>query len=653
MTKPAPNYYDFGPFRIDTVRRLLLRGTDVVPLPPKAYDTLLALVENSGRVVEKTELMTIIWPDSFVEEANLTQNISILRRVLGERAGEHRFIVTVPGRGYSFVATVEQPAVGAGDLIVERHAMTQVVATREEKTLAEDVMELAQRSAPVGLTQVKSRRNVNSVRLLLSGLAMAGLIAAVYYFGILDKSTQPQNTLEIKSIAVLPFKTFAEEGDEQYLGPGLADALITRIGASVKIKVRPTSSVMKYTGSEQDPTEAGRELGVEAVLDGRIQKSGDRVRVTIQLVRVSDGTTMWAAKFEDSVSNLFAAQDSISERMARELSHRLTGDEPERVTRRDTNPEAYRAYMRGRYWWNKRSRQAFAKAIDYFNQAIALDASYAPAYAGLADCYAIMSPNELGPPTEEYPKAKAAAKQALRIDDQLAEAHTSLAHITWLYEWNWAEAEREFKRAIDIHPNYPTARQWYSVYLSSMARHEEAIAQARLAAELDPVSIPISEDLARAFYHARQYDQAIVAALKTLELNPNYYRINGWLDMAFEQKGLYDQAVETRLKAMALVKVKQEDIDTRREAFLSSGWKGYWQKELEFAKQRAMQAYVPPYSFARTYARLGENEQALAWLEKAYNQRSDQLVLLKVDPIFDGLRGDARFRRLLSRIGFE
>jgi len=658
MSKPAPSFYEFGPFRLDTVRRLLLRGGEVVPLPPKAFDTLFALIENSGRVVEKSELMTAIWPDSFVEEANLTQNVSILRKGLGERAGEHNYIVTVPGRGYRFVASVS--CIGDEEKLIlqlEKRTVTKIVAEREEDTFAESEIEAGQRRLqqilPEGIW-AKTRPRLNRTPLILWALALGGLVAAGSYFFISRKSLQPDSILEVKSIAVLPFKTLGEDSGDEYLGQELADALITRLSSIRRITVRPTSAILKYSAPEKNSLEAGRELGVDAVLDGRIQKSGERVRVTVQLVRVSDGKTIWAAKIEEGLTDLFALQDSISEHVARGLSPQLNSQERERLTKRYTeNPEAYQAYMTGRWWWNKRSAEGFRKAINYFNRAVALDSNYSMAYAGLADCYALLSPYSIVAPSESYPKAKEAATRALEIDEQLAEAHTSLAYITWLYEWDWDKSESEFKRAIELNPNYATAHQGYSVYLSSMARHDEAISEAQRAQELDPVSIAISQDVARAFYHARQYDRAILAALKTLELDPNYYRLNSWLNMAYEQKGLYDQAIKDRLKAMTIIGVNPQEIKAGGAIYRQSGWKGYWQKELEVTRRRAQRTYVLSYNLARICARLGEKDQAIAWLEKAYKEHSDHLVLLKVDPILDSLRDDPRFTDLLRRVGLD
>jgi TolB-like protein/DNA-binding winged helix-turn-helix (wHTH) protein len=642
--------YEFGSFRLDVTERLLLCNGERVPLPSKIFDTLLALVENTGRLVTKDELMSRLWPDSFVEEVTLARNISDLRKALSEFSGGQHYIETVPRHGYRFKAPVNRLADDSSALIVERYTRSRIVTEehQNERLQPETGVE------PIDTPLTTSGRKLSRTMMVVCGLMLISIVAVAAYFWVAGRSRRVTSNLEVKSLAVLPFKTLGEGERDEYLASGLADALITRLSNFRRITVRPTSAVLKYSAPDQDVVAAGRDLGVEAVLDGRIQKAGERIRVTVQLVRVSDGAPIWAAKFEENFTNIFRMQDSLSERVARELSPELTGEERALLTRRHTeNPEAYEAYTKGRYWWNKRSGPAFRKATDYFNQAIALDGNYALAYAGLADCYTLLSPNSVVPPKDSYPKAKEAAKKALELDDQLSEAHTSLAHARWFYDWDRAGAEHEFNRAIELNPNYPTAHQWYSVYLTGMQRHDEAIAHARRAQELDPVSVPISEDVAAAYYYARQYDQAIVAGLKTLELNPNYYRLNDWLTLAYEQKGLYDQAIERRLMAMTLIKVEPAEIEAGRNAYRQTGWRGYWGKEVKASEERAKRTYVLPYNLARIYARLGDKEHAFMWLEEAFKEHSDHLLFIKVEPIFDGLRAEPRFADMLRRVGLD
>jgi tetratricopeptide (TPR) repeat protein len=319
------------------------------------------------------------------------------------------------------------------------------------------------------------------------------------------------------------------------------------------------------------------------------------------------------------------------------------------------NRAAYQAYIKGHYLWRKRSPDSFRKAIEYFNQAIALDPKYALAYVGLSDSYALLSPNAMSTTNAEYFHAKAAVTKALELDDQLAEAHTSLANLTYLYEWNWVSAERSFRKAIELNPNYDTAHQWYGAFLSSMGRHDEAIAESKRALELDPLSLSAMRDLSRCFYHARRYDEAIAQYLRVLELEPRDYRLNNWLDMSYEKKGLYDKAIEVRLKAMEVMGLEPETVNAFRAAYAERGWQGYWTKEVEIAEtsQKNGRYVTPPYTIARSYARLGEKDKAFAWLDQAYKNHADHLVLLKVDPLFDDMRADPRFETLLQRVGLK
>lgn len=653
MSKLAINTCKFGPFRLDRMKRLLFRGGDMVPLTPKAFDILLTLMENSDRVVEKSELMEAVWPDSFVEESNLTQNVSLLRKALGENANQHRYIVTVPGRGYRFVADVTEVSDEGVDLIVQRRSVARIVSEREEETDTQDETPTSEPVASLAGNFQRAAGRTSKLTFIIPCALLLGVIVAAIYLWISNKSNRPETILDVKSIAVLPFKPMSEQESDESLEIGMADALITRL-SNAKIIVRPTGSIIKYHKSEQDLIATGRELQVDSLLEGRIQKSGDRVRVTVQLVSAKDGRPLWAEKFDAKSTDLFTLQDSISEQIMRTLEVKLSSQERQRLTKHSTaNVEAFQAYAKGRLCWNRRTAEGFRKAIDYFNESIKIDPEYALAYAGLADCYTSLSPYTLNPPNESFPKAKEAARKALEIDDTLAEAHTSLAHILFIYDWNWEGAEREYKRAIELNPNYPTAHQWYSVYLSSMGRNEEAIAQAKRAQELDPVSLPIARDMTRAFYLARQYDQAIAVSMKAIELDHRTYGLNSPLEMAYEQKGLYDQAIEVRLKASSIAGFEPQAIAALREQYQTLGWKGYWQKELSRTEALAKQEYVTPYLLVRLHARLGEKEKAFEWLEKAYAEHSDQLIWLKADPIFDNLRSDTRFKDLLRRVGLE
>jgi TolB-like protein/DNA-binding winged helix-turn-helix (wHTH) protein/Tfp pilus assembly protein PilF len=665
MSKPKTSFFEFGPFRLDTVRRLLLRDETVVALPPKAFDTLLALVENCDRVLEKSELMAAVWPDSFVEESNLTQTVSILRRALGERASEHRYIVTVPGRGYRFVASLGQPAAPVADSILDSN---QIVAQQQQSTNngqgaqvephpTQEKLGLSKqqpadrwklRANPLSLRTRKPAGWGDTLVIVLAVIALVAIALWAYRYII---SFSESRTAPIRSIAVLPLKNLTGDPAQDYYSEGMTESLITALSKVEGLTVIWYNSVSRFKGQDADPREVGKLFGVAAVLEGSVRKSNDSVRVVVRLVSIEDGQVLWTRDtHERAPGDIFALQDEIARTVVAGLRLKLGHKGEQQLAKRYTeNVEAYEAYMQGRSFWNKRTGEGFRKAIAHFEQAIDIDPNYALAYAGLADCYLMMSPYALLGVKESFAKTKAAALQALALDNQLAEAHTSLAHITFLYDWNFPAAEAEFLQALELDENYPTAHQWYAVYLSSMGRHDEAIAQAKRARELDPTSLPIIQDMARAYYHARRYDEAIATSLKALEIDPQYHRVNSWLELAYAQKGLYREAVEERLKAMSLVRVDPAMIALRKNAYTTLGWRGYWQKELELLLRRPQPG--AQYQLVRIYMRLGQKEQALRLLEEAYKERLDHLVLLKADPILDPLRDDARFTDLLRRVG--
>ncbi|HJQ25430.1 MAG TPA: winged helix-turn-helix domain-containing protein [Blastocatellia bacterium] len=613
MTSPAKRVYEFGPFRLDAASRRLLKDGQAVPLQRKTFETLLALVEQSGQVVEKDELLKRLWPDSFVEESNLMVHISTLRKALGESDGGQKYIETIPKRGYRFTAAVRE-------------------SSGEEAGAALDSP--GQRPRAV--------RKALAVAVIVAVL-VATAITAVYFL----RPARPQ----IKSLAVLPFRSLGQEERGGYLGLGLADALITRLSNLSQIVVRPTGAVTRYDGA-QSPLAAGRELGVDAVLDGRLQTSGEHLRLTVQLIRTSDGAAIWAETFDEPFTSIFAVQDSISERVAEALSLRLTGADRERLTRRYTeNAEAYQLYLQGRYYWNRRTPDGYRRAIEYFEQAIHRDPNDAPAYAGLADCYALLSWSN-APPVQLMPKAREAAQKALAIDDRLVEARTSLAYIKAWYEWDWPAAETAFKQAIEINPNYATTHQWYALYLCVVGRLDEAAREFKRARELDPVSLIIHLEAAFPLYYARRFDEAIEAFRQTLERDADFATAHEFLALCYEQKDRKEAALREALNAWALAG-NTESVAAIEQAYARAGYDGALRKWLEKLNEAGAQGYVSPLAVARIYTSLGDNERAFEWLEKAYEARAGGLPFIAIDPRYDRLRADARFINLVRRLGLE
>ena len=532
MDPQEPHIYAFGDFRLDGPKRLLLRGGELVSLTPKVFDTLVYLIEHRGSVLSKDDLMSAVWPDTVVEENNLSQNISKLRSVLGESPGDHRWIVTLPGRGYRFVADVRLLASGKE-------------STPEDAGLPGPVPERNPSAAAASSLPKQATRgfSVRLGRFVLAGLLAGLLTAGAVYF--LRSRNRASAHPTVESIAVLPFKPLVPESRDEALELGMADTLITKLSNGTKIIVRPISSVRRYGGVEQDPLAAGRELVVDAVLDGTIQRWGDRIRVTARLVRVSDNRTLWAGQFDRGFGDIFDVQDSISERAAAELVPILTGEEKEQLARRYTaDTEAYELYLKGRFFWYKRTPQATAKAAEYFQRALERDPRYALAYAGIADCYRTLPIMSDAPSRESFPKAKQAALKALEIDNNLAEAHSALGYVEYFFEWDWAAAEKEFQRAIEINPNYPLAHLGYAHLLSTLGRHEDALAEIDRAIKLDPLSPFVGTIKGQILFHARRYSEAIEEVNKALEIEPNFWIGQIVLCRSYERLAHYEQALK-------------------------------------------------------------------------------------------------------------
>jgi DNA-binding winged helix-turn-helix (wHTH) protein/TolB-like protein/Flp pilus assembly protein TadD len=624
MSKQIKQFYEFGPFRIDPLQRVLFREGKPVSLPPKVFETLLALVERRGQIVDKDKLLEDVWPETYVEENNLTQNISALRKTLGDDRRGQRYIETIPRRGYRFSAEVREVWDECDDLTIGEKTTVRLTVREETEEIAE----------PVAAPARARRSGLN--RPILAASILAVILAGLIFW--VATGTEPANTAAGQrpfngAIAVLPFKALgAGEGDE-YLGLGMADTLITKLSNIGQIKVRPTSAVRKYTAQEQDSLAAGLEQRVDAVLEGSIQRSGDKMRVTVRLLSVRDGTALWAYKCDEVCTDLFELQDSISEEVAGALMLKLTGRERERLTKRHTESvEAYQAYIKGRYFWNKRTPEDFKKAAEQFQQAIAIDPNYALGYAGLADCYFFSSEGE---------KTVEALSKAIELDDRLVEAITTQAYYLSV-QWD--------KRAIELNPNYPPARHWYAFHLAALGRFPEAIEEINRARELDPLSLIINTDVGHILYFSRRYDQAIEAYRRVLDMEPNFSVARWRLGEAYEQKGMYGEAIAEYEKAISISKNPTIESWLGRACALA-GQRDEARSILGETKKIYKRDPRWCYSIAIIYEGLGEKELAFEWLEKDYKNKGANLALLKVEPMLDSLRSDPRFNELLKRIG--
>ncbi len=578
MSARQPISYEFKPFLLDAAERLLLKNGDPVAMTPKTFELLVALVENRGRLVTKERLMSLVWPNTFIEENNLAVHVSTLRKILGDGADGREYIKTLPKRGYCFVASV------------------------------------------------------------LEGM----------------RSQEPAIT-RVRSLAVLPFKVISSEPGDDYLGLGMSDAITTRLSQVSQIIVRPTSAISRYVERDYDPIEAGRELAVEAVLSGRIARSGDRIRVTVQLVDVLENTLLWADKLDHSFTDLFTYEDFISEQIARALDLTLTGEQIDRLTKRHTlDSAAYWAYLKGRYHWNKRSPEGFGKAMEYFQYASDKDPNYSLAYSGLADCYTLLNYYGATPAAAWRAKAKEAAQRALETDETLTEAHASVALTKFWYDWDWQGAEIEFERAIQLNPAYATARQWHCWFLAAMGRHDESLREGKSALELDPLAPAINMALGKSYLFSRLFDESVRQCKRTLELDANFIPAHFFLGQAYEHQGMFREAMAEYRIAVELTRGIPLGRAILAKAEALSGRTGEAEATLHSLLELSNrdETYVPAYGIALIYLGLGDVTRTIEWLRKAFDERFIWLVYLSVDPVFDRLHGESGYNELVTRMKF-
>jgi TolB-like protein/DNA-binding winged helix-turn-helix (wHTH) protein/tetratricopeptide (TPR) repeat protein len=620
----------FDDYVLDAARGRLLHAGRPIHLRPQAYKMLKYLAERRGRLVSKDQLIEEVWERRAVTDDSLVQCLRDVRLALGESGS--RYLRNERGRGYIFDPPTD-----------ERSEQIDIV-----RVVVEEV-EAQQPEAPSALLPAGGVRRRRT--LVLVAACVSVLVLVVIYY--LRRDTRsPENAAAVRSLAVLPFKPLVSEGREGALEMGMADTLIAKLGNIKEVTVRPLSAVRRYGDVEQDPFVAGRQLGVEAVLDGTIQRSGDRVGVTVRLVRVGDGTQLWEDRFDALFTDIFSVQNEISEKVAAALKPRLTSVEETRLAKHYTqNVEAYQLYMLGRHHALKRTLPETQKAISYFQQAIDLDPSYALAYVGLADAHISSLAADL-PPNEFLPQARAAAQRAIEIDNTLAEAHAELGFVIFWWEWDWGASEKELKRALDLDPNSANAHLFYAHLLSNTGRHAEALAEARRARELDPLNLRNNALEAQFLIHAGRTDEALARLRETLEMEPNYYLARLYASSAYIEKRMYSEAISEARRAGEISGTRSSNsIAFLGYALAKSGKEAEARSVLEGLLKSSAGRHVPSYHMALVYNGLGERDEALAWLERAYAQRSTGMVFLKVEPKWNNLRDDPRFQDLLRRVG--
>ncbi len=632
---PDTAIYEFGKFRLDPANHLLARrdGTPL-PLTPRVFDTLLFLVQHSGAVLDKERLMEAVWPDSIVEENNLSQNISTLRRVLGETPGAHRYIDTVPGRGYRFVADVSTPA--------------DTVTSQEEPKVEDSVPAFSEvPAAAVDPVLSAASPSLRPILLWIVGALALGVAALLFWRSEARTPAPVSASLPAseKSIAVLPFDNLSGNPENAYFAEGIKDEILTRLAKISALKVISRTSTQKFKSAPENVREIARQLGVANILEGSVQKSGETVRVTVQLINTQSDTHLWAETYDRKLTDLFQVESEVAQRIAIALATTLSGAEKEALALKPTaNVEAYQACLKGRYFWNKRTSDDYEKAAEYFRQAVALDPNYAAAYAGLSDACQFNAFDAVAP-SALYAQARAAAQKAIALDATLAEPHASLGLLAMNRDWNWPTAENEFKKAIGLNPNYATAHHWYAELLIALDRPNESLAEIKRAHELDPLSLIINTDTGKILYFARRYDEALAQLRETLTLDPAFPQAQIWLGSVFTSMGRYNEA----LAAFHKVENNRWAMGWLGYVYGLAGERGKTESILGDLERGAAGHPIEPQVLLCLYLGLGDKEQAFAAMEKAYAVRSVAITSLKVNPWYDSLRSDPRFADFLRR----
>ncbi len=604
----APRAYLFGPYRLERPTRRLLRDGEPVSLTPKAFDTLLALIERRDRVVDKAELMRLVWPDSFVEEANLSQTIFVLRKTLGEAPDGRPFIDTMPRRGYRFGADVREEV---AEPSIAREWLTRLTRSRAWQSAA---------------------------------LVIVVALAGVGTWWLRGPETR------IDSLVVLPFGSLSDDHEQDPLADSMTDALITSLGQISGLRVISRTSSMTYKSTGKTVPQIARELNVDAVVEGTVQRSTGQVRLNLKLIQAATDRTLWAQSYERDPHNALELSNEIARTIAHRTAVTLTPRESARLAETTrVNPKVYEAYLTGRYFWNQRSEPDMRRAIEHFEEALRLDPGYAPAHAGLADSYALYGSHGWTlAGGQAWTRALAAAERALELDELLADGHTSRARIALNYELDWARAEKGYRRALELNPNYATAHHWYGYYLMLAGRPKEGEAEMRRALELDPLSPVINANIGLCFYMARRYDEAFGHWLRALEMHRNYQLLHEYMTMGYVAKGMYAEALAELPKGLG-----RSGVGMSEKAILAHIYArmGRTPEARVLLSQVLSQEDAPAMSVALAYVGLGETDKAFEWLDKALRERTGAFNELNADPVFDPLRADPRFDALLRRMG--
>ena len=612
--------FKVGDFRVAVKLNRISQNGDSARVEPRVMQVLVRLAEHPGEVVSKDTLLETVWADAHVTDDVLTGCISTLRKVFRDNPRTPTFIETIPKAGYRLIAPVDfSNGNGAAP-----HADT---ASAEVRTSPQPI------------------RPTRWALWAIIAMIPVAVAAGAWFWWLAHPPA-------IDSVAILPFSNSSADPGAEYLSDGISESIIDSMSQLPRLHVMAWSTVSHYRGKNLDPISAGRDLGVRAVLTGQIVQQEDHLLIQTELVDLRSGAQLWGERYDRNSSDLIPLQEDIARQISENLRLRLSGEDQKKLAKRYTaDPEAYRLYLKGRYFWNKRSEDGMKKAIAYFKQAIDRDPTYALAYAGLADSYDLLDDWGTTPPRESFPKAREAALRALQLDDSLAEAHTSLAFVRANYDWDFAAGEKEFQRAIALDRNYATAHQWYAMQLATAGRFPEAEHEMQQAADLDPLSVIISMGVGEISMWEGKYDAAIAQFKKTMELDPNFVGVHGNLASAYEKHLMFPEAAEGFEKTAELAGDRSYAASLR-QGYARSGYSGVRKVQLEKGlADRAHGRYVPALSIAELYLALRDNEQALRWLGTAYDEHDSELVFLNVSNAYDPVRSDPRFQAIVAKVG--
>lgn len=614
----------FGAFQLDLRTAELRRDQTSIKLQPQPAKILVLLVSRAGELVTREELAEQVWgAETFVDfEQGLNFAIRQIRAALEDERGHPQFVETVPKKGYRFIAPVENGFEKSQEVSAPEAPIDRAYESRS------------------GATQ---RPKWSGWQLLIASVALF----VIFLVGFFERQRvfQTNQSQSVQSLAVLPFRNLSGDPEQEYFSDGMTDQLITDLAKAGRLKVISHTSVETYKTAKSPLPQIARELGVDAIIEGTVIRSGDRIRITAQLIDARSDRHLWAESYERPVEDVIALQSQVAQQIVMHVGISLTATDRERLAKMSTiDPAANEAYLKGKYYWNQLSCSGYTKALDYFQQAVSKDPHYASAYFGLADTYFNLADMRCWPQDDAFAKSKAAALKAVELDPESADAHAELGELAFYREWDWRTTEKEFNRALDLDPNNAGAHASYSIYLVSMGRQEEGLAEIRKAHELDPISQITNMMFTYVFYLAHQYDQCIDQANKALELHPDSTGTYHWLAQCYEQKGMPQEAIAAYLRATSGL---TDEVPRLRAGYDKGGLPGYWEEFRQWMKRNRP---LDPVQEALICSRAGEKERALTLLGLAHRQHSDGLQFLNVEPAYDGIRDDPRFKKLVARL---